>query len=106
MMSGKIMLPVIGKGKAYFNTTWANSDRPLVFVNGINDLKAVTRENSITIFNIAAYGSPYRGSSRLVQVKVLIPGQNLTPDPAAGTDAAFQYVVLIRNSKALAPLGE
>ncbi len=106
MMPGKMVPPAIGKGKTYFNTTWANSDGPLIFVNGINDLKAVTEENSITIFDLATGGSPYQGSPRLAQVKVLIPGQNLTPDPAAGTDPAYQYVVLIRNSKSLEPLSK
>lgn len=107
MMPGKTVPAAIGKGKAYFNTSWANSDGPLAFVNGIKDLKAVTRENSITIFNINAQDSPYRGSSRLAQVKVLIPGQSITPDPAAAPGIpAYQYVVLIRNSPALEPLVE
>jgi hypothetical protein len=107
MMPGKQVPAAIGKGKAYFNTGWANSDGPLVFVNGIRDLKAVTQENSITIFKLEGQNSPYRHSPKLAQVKVLIPGQSLTPDPEAGTDdPAFQYVILIRNSKALEPLKE
>jgi hypothetical protein len=41
----------------------------------------------------------------LAQVKVLIPGQGLTPAPDVGTgQPAYQYVVLIRNTKALEPL--
>jgi hypothetical protein len=107
MMPGRQVPAAIGKGKPYFNTSWGNSNGPLVFVNGIRDLKAVTRENSITIFRLDAKNSPYPGSPKLAQVKVLIPGQSITPDNETGTVApAFQYVVLIRNSKALEPLGE
>ncbi len=107
MMPGKQVPAAIGKGKPYFNTSWGNSDGPLVFVNGIEDLKAVTRENSITIFRLAGQNSPYLGSPKLAQVKVLIPGQSLTPDNETEiVTAAFQYAVLIRNSKALEPLSE
>ena len=107
MMPGRMVPAAIGKGKAYFNTTWANADGPLVFVRGIKDARAVTRPHSVTIFNLAAKDSPYRGSPRLSQVKVLIPGQSLTPAPDAGTGIpAYQYVVLIRNTEALTPLGE
>jgi hypothetical protein len=106
MMPGKMVPAAIGKGKPYFNTTWANGDGPLVFVHGIRDLRAVTRPNSVTIFNLSAKDSPYRASPRLAQVKVLIPGQGLTPAPDAAGIPACQYVVLIRNTKALEPLGK
>jgi|GEM_PF-490559 len=107
MMPGKRVPAAIGKGKAYFNTTWANADGPLVFVHGIADLRAVTRPHSVTIFDLAGKDSPYRGSPRLSRVKVLIPGQALSPAPDAGTGIpAYQYVVLIRNTEALTPLRE
>lgn len=105
MMPGKMVPAAIGKGKPYFNTTRTNGDGPLVFVHGIRDLRAVTRPHSVSIFNLAAGGSPYRNSPRLVQVKVLIPGQGLTPD-ADPSVPAYQYVVHIRDTKAAEPLGE
>ncbi|CAA9218903.1 MAG: hypothetical protein AVDCRST_MAG56-286 [uncultured Cytophagales bacterium] len=107
MMPGKRVPAAIGKGKPYFNTTWANGDGPLVFVYGIRDLRAITRPHSVTIFNLVAKNSPYPGSPRLSRVKVLIPGQSLSPAPDAGTGIpAYQYVVLIRNTQALTPLRE
>jgi hypothetical protein len=97
----------LAKAKAYFNTSWVNSNGPLVFVNGIKDLEAVTRENSITLFKMDSSNSPYARSSRLVKTNVVIPGQSIVPDAANPSIAeAFRYVFLIRNSKALQPLEE
>lgn len=101
------MMPVaLNKGYAYVNTTFVNSDGPLAFVNGIKDLKAVTKANSMSIFKLDAENSPYRSSSLLANTSVLVPGQSgIKPDikKATVTDAC-QYVVLIRNSKAATPI--
>ncbi|WP_299760231.1 hypothetical protein [uncultured Pontibacter sp.] len=105
MIPARMMPEALNKGNAYVNTTWVNNDGPLVFVDGIKDLKAVTKKNSITIFKVDAENSPYRTSSRLAETTILIPNQGIKPDAENPTiTQACQYVVLIRNSKALTPI--
>lgn len=105
MIPANTMPASLNKGQAYVSTTWVNSDGPLAFVNGIKDLKAVTRERSMTLFKVDGETSPYRTSSLLAHTRVLIPGQGIAPDAANPTiTEACQYVVLIRNSKATQPI--
>ena len=105
MMPSKALPASINPGKAYVNTTWANGDGPLAFTFGVNDLRAVTEENTITLFKLSGEESPYWHSSQLTRTKVIIPGQSIEAD---GKDPripdAFPYVFLMRNSKALQPL--
>jgi hypothetical protein len=82
-----------------------NSDGPLVLVKGINDLKKVTDKNTITLFNIENTDSPYWNSQKLgVNKTNFIPGQLIPSDRDTPTVCFFQYVFLLRNSKALRPL--
>ncbi len=106
MIPAGMMPKSINKGYAYVNTTWVNSDGPLAFVNGIKDLKAVTKENSMAIFKLDAENSPYKSSSLLANTSVLMPGQSgVKPDTENSTiTEVCQYVVLIRNSKAATPI--
>ncbi|NDK56877.1 TraB/GumN family protein [Pontibacter fetidus] len=106
MIPAGMMPKSINKGQAYVNTTWVNSDGPMVFVNGIKDLKAVTKENSVAIFKLNAQDSPYKSSALLSNTSVLMPGQGgVKPDAENATiTQACQYVVLIRNSKAATPI--
>jgi len=89
----------------YVITENVNSDGPVAFVKGIKDLKAVAQENVMTIFKLDNAGSPYRNSGLLATTKVPLFGQTIEPfsEKTVTTDVV-QYVVLLRNSKALEPL--
>ncbi|GAB2542531.1 TraB/GumN family protein [Rufibacter soli] len=105
MMPAAGMPAFLSKGQRFINTGMANNDGPMVFVHGIKDLRAVTQENSMTLFKTDAPDSPYRTSSRLATIKVLFPNQSIDfkGDQPRVSDV-FQYVCLVRNSKALTPL--
>ena len=82
-----------------------NADGPLILVKGINDLRATTREHSITLFNLEQEDSPYQKSQLLAGVKVNFFGGAVLPhNSAQKTTDFFQYVILIRNSSALTKL--
>ncbi|RNI23575.1 TraB/GumN family protein [Rufibacter latericius] len=105
MMPAASLPGFLSKGERYVNSTLANNDGPMVFVNGIKDLRATSRENSLTLFKTDAPDSPYQTSSRLASIKVLFPNQSIA---FAGENPrvtqVFQYVCLVRNSPALTPL--
>lgn len=79
-----------------------NADGPILIVNGIKDLKEVTKERTVTLFNLEAANSPYNDSQRLMRVNVNFLGEDILPgDESQSTIDFFQYVILSRNSKAL-----
>ncbi len=80
-----------------------NSNGPFVFVDGIKDLKALTEENSLTIFKLDEPGSPYRQSQKLARMKTWVAKSFIPREDAVTTDL-FQYAVLMRDSEALTPL--
>jgi hypothetical protein len=85
--------------------SFLNVDGPLLMVNGINDLKEVTQENTITLFDLEKLNSPFKSSQRLAGVKVNFLGNDVLPNNVSqSTTEFFQYVILIRNSKALTKL--
>jgi len=83
---------------------WLNADGPLMLVKGINDLKEVSKPNAITLFKLDAKNSPYLKSQNLVTVKSRAFGENIVPLKDASVNDYFQYVFLLRNSKALTKL--
>lgn len=83
---------------------WFNADGPLQLVKGIHDVAAVSKPNSITLFKINSLASPYHQSQHLIQVKSLLFGENIIPQKGTFTTDYFQYVFLLRNSKALTHL--
>jgi hypothetical protein len=86
-------------------TSLFNLDGPFVLAKGIKDLKEVTTENTITLFNLNKKDSPYRNNQRLASMKVNLFGDDLIPNNInQKTTDFFQYVILIRNSKALTKL--
>jgi hypothetical protein len=86
-------------------TSLFNLDGPFVLSKGIKDLKEVTTENTITLFNLNKIDSPYRNNQKLASMKVNLFGDDLIPNNVnQKTTDFFQYVVLIRNSKALTKL--
>ncbi len=86
-------------------TSLFNLDGPFVLAKGIKDLKEVTTENTMTLFNLNKTDSPYRNSQKLAGMKVNLFGEDLLPNNEnQKTTDFFQYVILLRNSKALTKL--
>jgi hypothetical protein len=83
---------------------WINADGPVQLVKGINDLKEFGKPNTITLFKINAINSPYLTSQHLITIKSRVFGENITPQKGSSTADYFQYVFLLRNSKALSRL--
>lgn len=80
---------------------WVNADGPLMLVKGIYDLKEVSTPNTITLFKLNTPGSPYFASRHLISIKSRIFGENILPAENKAVTDYFQYVFLLRNSKAL-----
>jgi len=83
---------------------WVNADGPLMLVKGIGDLKELSQANSISLFKLDAPHSPYLRSQNLITVKSRLFGENIVPVQTTYTTDYFQYVFLLRNSKALTKL--
>lgn len=82
-----------------------NVDGPILLTKGIQDLKAVTKENSISLFQLDKPNSPYKNSQRLAGIKVnLLGGETLPNNKAQATIDFYQNIILIRGSKSLSPL--
>lgn len=83
---------------------WINADGPLMLVKGINDFKDYVQPNSITLFKLNAQNSPYKNSDKLISIKSRMFGESFTPQTKTNTLDYFQYMVLLKNSKALTPI--
>ena len=82
-----------------------NEDGPIMLVKCINDLKVLTKANSVTLFNLNSEDSPYHSSKYLSGIKVnFFGGDALSKSPKVHTTDVLQYVFLIRNSKAITPI--
>ena len=103
-VDSEIYLPPIGQFPTPPDekTGLLNADGPITMVKGISELKEVTSDHTITLFNLERPNSPYRTSQKLAGVKVNFFGEDVLPrnDSQATTDF-FQYVVLSRGSEAL-----
>ncbi|WP_291047615.1 hypothetical protein [Empedobacter sp. UBA1574] len=80
---------------------WINADGPLQLVKGINDLKELSKPNTIILFKLNSQYSPYNNSKYLINVKSRIFGENIVPQNGRFTTDYFQYVFVLRNSQAL-----
>ncbi len=86
-------------------TSWFNMDGPITLTKGINDLKAVTQPQTMTLFHLDNAASPYQKSQRLAGVKVNLLGDEVLPNNNnQATTGFFQHVILMRGSKSLLPL--
>ena len=83
---------------------WMNADGSLMLVKGINDLKELSKPETITLFKLDGKDSPYLKSQNLVTVKSRAFGENVVPVEGSSVTDYFQYVFLLRNSKALTKL--
>ncbi|MFV0331932.1 MAG: hypothetical protein ACK5KL_19245 [Dysgonomonas sp.] len=85
--------------------TLLNMDGPLVLVHGINDLKEASERNTITLFNLEKDGSPYRNSTRLMQIKTNFLNQDMSPyDETLSATDFMQYIIFLRGAKPITPL--
>ncbi len=79
-----------------------SNDNAMMKVDGIDELRNLTAENSVTFFKLNAINSPYNTGKKLAEVTGF-QSLKMTNQKEA-TTAAFQYVVLFRNSPAAIPL--
>lgn len=84
--------------------SWINADGPFMLVKGINDFNGLLKPNSIHLFKLDSKESPFLTSDKLVSIKSRMFGENFTPQQSTSTLDYFQYIVLLKNSKALTPL--
>jgi hypothetical protein len=85
----------------YIPYTLSNDD-PMMKVDGIEDLKSLTKENTITLFKLNSSNTPYSKTKKLAEVTGFQPVKMSSKQDV--TTNAFQYVILFRNSKAAMPL--
>lgn len=83
---------------------WINADGPFMLVKGINDFKELAQPNSMTLFKLNSKDSPYQNSDKLISIKSRMFGESFTPQEKTNTLDYFQYMVLLKNSKALTPI--
>lgn len=79
-----------------------NDNKMIMYSDGIEWLREISKPGSVTVFRLASAGSPFNKSNRLAQVSGAQP-LRLT-EPKNVTTDAFQYVVLFRGSPAATPL--
>lgn len=84
--------------------SWINADGPFMLVKGIADFNGLLESNSINLFKLDSKESPYLTSDKLVSIKSRMFGENFTPQQSTSTLDYFQYVVVLKNSKALTPI--
>jgi hypothetical protein len=86
-------------------TSLVNVDGPLALTKGIKDIKSMAPMNAVTLFNLNAANSPYKKSQRLMGIKINLLSDSVLPnnDKQVTTDF-FQYVLIMRGSKALNPV--
>jgi hypothetical protein len=86
-------------------TSLFNMDGPMALTHGIKDAKNVAQPNAITLLNLNGDNSPYKKSQRLMGVQINLLGQEVLPNnEQQPTTDFFQYVLIMRGSKALSPV--
>jgi hypothetical protein len=103
-----VCLPIDSKYNVWNNKTnsWTKEpfsydNKSLLEVEGIEDVKELTRPNSTTLFKLNGINSPFPKTGRLVNG--LSPQGKLVGD-FKNRDYANQYIILMRNSDWLTPL--
>jgi hypothetical protein len=105
LLDSAVVLPTpTPDGVKMLRATTLNIDGPLVKVDGSADLRAATRSDTITLFDLAAPGSPYTTSPDFVSVATTL-GQNFIPDdPEAPASAYLRLIGVVRGSDWAPPL--
>ncbi len=105
-----VCLPIDSKYNVWSDKmqTWTKEpfsydNKSLLLVDGIEDLKELSTENSNTLFKLNAHNSPFPKTGRLFNG--IAPQGKLIGD-FRKMDYAFQYVILVRNSDWLNPLSK
>ena len=92
-------------GQAYTRTDKFNHDGPLTVLAGIEQLKQRTKPGSTTLFRLDAAGAATRRQPISVRYAPGIPaGQQIQFSPRLPASAYVQYLLLVRDSKAVEPL--
>lgn len=117
VFESKMMMPFIGPIKAMMPKTAADkfisetpgfptdmryvpyllsNDNTMMMIKGIENLKACSQPNTITLFRLTGTDSPFNHTNDL---SVVTGFQSLKPtNPTAATSGIFQYVILFRGS--------
>lgn len=94
------------KGKRYTTFDQFNHDGPLIKLDGIEEFKAITKSNTLTIFDLAAPSSPYLTKSLDIHYASIMPAELhlLLNEKGKMITDYFQYLVLVRNSAPTNPI--
>ncbi|SES87851.1 erythromycin esterase family protein [Hymenobacter actinosclerus] len=91
--------------QTYTRTDKFNHDGPLTVLAGIEELKQRTRPGSTTLFRLDAAGAATTRQPIAVRYALGIPaGQQIQFSPRLPASAYVQYLLLVRDSKAVEPL--
>jgi len=92
------------KNKAFTRLDKFNNDGPMMITEGIEEMKAQSKPNSLTLFGLDYPGSPFRETPITVQYEPYMPeSQKLAFDAKLPTTDYFQYIILVRNSDMTEP---
>ncbi|MBF4505812.1 hypothetical protein IRZ83_03970 [Flavobacterium sp. JLP] len=91
------------KTESWTKEPFSYDNKSLLQIEGINDLRELSTENSTTLFKLNGINSPFPKTGRLFNG--LAPQGKLAGN-FKNRDYAFQYVVLMRNSDWLNPLSK
>ncbi|NVO83748.1 erythromycin esterase family protein [Hymenobacter terrestris] len=92
-------------GHAYTRTTKFNHDGPLTVLTGVEELKQRSKPGSTTLFRLDAVGAATARQPIAVRYAPGIPlGQQIQFNPKLPASAYVQYLLLVRDSKAVEPL--
>jgi hypothetical protein len=79
-----------------------SNDEPMMMIRGVENLKACSQPNSITLFRLTGKDSPFNRTNELA---VITGFQTLKPtNQAVATSGIFQYVIFFRGSGPATPL--
>lgn len=100
-LDSAVMIPM---GAKKMRMTSFNIDGPVVKVAGAPELRAASRPDAVTVFDLTRRGSPYLTAPDFTAITTTI-GQNFKPDdPAAPATVFAQYIGVFRGSDWAAPL--
>ncbi len=89
------------EGKKFGSTKAVNNDGFLFSTKGINNLKKVSQSNTSTLFKLNGLNSPYNKGLLLCKTKGKFGGGIIPTNKKASTIDYFQYIILVRDSRAV-----
>ena len=105
LLDSTVLIPApTPEGVKMMRMTQFNTDGPMIKMDGSADLRTATTPNSLTVFNLAAPGSPYASGPDFARVQTTV-GQNFVPDdPKAPATAYLGMIGVVRGSDWAPPL--